>query len=135
MLIYNCNKDIEKNGVYKMITNKTITDYAINECDLTLTNNLNESLYLMTNGKMINGCDEYGERSEDHRCMLDLILNGKNYYTLKDPVKAWIKLHRETGLIRICPETKTALISTGQTLTTRQKDVLNNFNYQVEEYI
>lgn len=118
-----------------MITNETIKDYAVNDCDLTLTNNLNESLYLLTNGEMISGCDQYGERSEDHRCMLDLILNGKNYYTLKDPVKAWIKLHDETGLVRICPETRTALIATNQALTTSQKDVLNKFNYQIEKYI
>lgn len=118
-----------------MITNETIIDYAVNDCDLTLTNNLNESLYLMDNGQMISGCDQYGERSEDHRFILDLILNGKNYYTLKNPVKAWIKLHHETNLVRICPETKTALIATNQALTTRQKDILNNFNYQVEKYI
>lgn len=118
-----------------MITNEEITDYAINDCDLTLTNNLNESLYLLTNGKMVSGCDEYGERSEDHRYMLDLVLNGQNYYTLKDTTKAWKKLHDETGLVRICPETKTALIATNQALTTRQKAILNKFNYQVEKYI
>lgn len=118
-----------------MITNEEIKKYSINDCDLTLTNNLNDSLYLLTNGQMISGCDQYGERSEDHRCMLDLVLNGKNYYTLKNPVKAWLKLHRETNLVRICPETKTALITTNQILTTRQKTILNKFNYQIEKYI
>ena len=118
-----------------MITNETIKNYVINDCDLTLTNNLNESLYLLTNGEMVNGCDEYGERGEDHRFMLDLILNGKNYYSLKNPMKAWKKLHDETGLVRICPETREALITTNQALTTRQKAILNKFNYQVEKYI
>lgn len=118
-----------------MITTEAIKNYAINDCDLTLTDNLDESLYLLANGEMVSGCDRYGERSEDHRCMLDLILNGQNYYTLKDTTKAWKKLHHETNLVRICPETKIALIATNQTLAASQKDVLNKFNYQVEKYI
>ena len=118
-----------------MITNEQIKNYAINDCDLTLTDNLNKSLYLMTNGEMISGCDEYGERSEDHRCMLDLVLDGKNYYALKSQMQAWKKLHKETGLVRICPETKEALIASDQVVTPEQQEVLKEFGYQVEKYI
>ena len=118
-----------------MITNEQIENYAINDCGLTLTNNLDKSLYLMVNGKMISGCDEYGVRSEDHRCMLDLVLNGQNYYALKDQAQAWKKLHRKTGLIRICPETQEALIASNQTITPEQQNILTKFNYQVEKYI
>lgn len=133
VLLYNCK--LIKEVATKMITNEQINNYAIDDCGLTLTDNLNESLYLMTDGKMISGCDEYGERSEDHRCMLSLVLNGKNYYVLKNQAQAWKKLHKETGLIRICPETKEALISSDQVVTPEQQELLKEAGYQVEKYI
>lgn len=118
-----------------MITNEQIKNYAIDDYELTLTDDLDDSLYLMTNGEMISGCDEYGERSEDHRCMLGLVLGGQNYYTLKDQAQAWEKLHKETGLIRVCPETKEALIASDQVVTPEQQELLKGFGYQVEKYI
>lgn len=117
-----------------MITNEKIESYATNKLDLTFTDSLDSSLYLLSNGKMISGADEYGERTEDHRCLLDLVLNDKNYYALKNQAQAWKDLHKQTGVARICPETKQALIAAGQKLTGRQKQILDNNQYNIETY-
>ena len=64
-----------------------------------------------------------GNLGDDHNELLD-------YFGGMD----WKELHQQLNIVRLVPETKFALIGQGQELNQRQRDQLNNSNYQVAEY-
>ncbi|GIN25528.1 hypothetical protein NSQ93_22495 [Bacillus sp. FSL W8-0445] len=111
--------------------NKQINDMIVNEVVENggrLTENVHHALYLLTDGRMIDGVFEEGcGRTEDHT-MIEVVL-GDRY--AKD---FWERVHFELGLVRLTPETKIALINKGQELTEIQKEIILKSGYNIEEY-
>lgn len=117
------------------VSDNNIKKYVTDECEMHFTDEPQNALYILRDGSMIDGTDEYGDRCEDHRMITDLISEGKDYYT-NDRVQNifWEQLHAKTGLIRLCPESNEALIGNGQPLTTSQQRLCDMMSYDVEPY-
>lgn len=89
--------------------------------EITLTNNFNESIYLDVTGNLLDGEFDYGSRGLDHNILKAITIE-------------WIDLHNG-GLVRLVPETKTALISQNQKLTPIQEKLIKTNHYEIETYI
>lgn len=91
--------------------------------DAATTEDINQAIFIMKDGTLIDGEFDYGIRGDDHNELLDYF-NGMN----------WEELHQQLDIVRLVPETKFALIGKGQELNQAQQDLLNNSDYQVAEY-
>lgn len=118
-----------------LVTDDQVKAYVLDN-DSQLTDNINEALYILRDGSMISGMYEYGIRGDDHRMIEGLISEGETMHQNDQAtVDFWKALHQKTGLVRVVPETKQALIAKGQKLTANQKEAIDELNYQVQEYI
>ena len=111
----------------KMMSKSEMINY-FDELYMNLTDDPKEAIYMFPNGLMIDGGFDCGSRGEDHRCIEEITVNDR-YGNL------WDEVHNELGLIRIVPESRTALISESQTLTAAQKNFIKEYHYNVEAYI
>lgn len=117
-----------------LVSDEMIEQFVKDE-ELSFTDNLTDAIYLLRNGELIDGTDEYGERTEDHKTVQTLISEGKDMYTSSNGFSIfWDALHKKTGMVRLVPESSTALISKSQTLTPEQEEVLSESDYTVEKY-
>lgn len=91
--------------------------------DATTTEDINQAIFIMKDGTLIDGEFDCGIRGDDHNELLDYF-NGMN----------WEELHQQLDIVRLVPETKFALIGKGQELNQVQQDLLNDSNYQIAEY-
>ena len=91
--------------------------------DVPTTKDINEAIFIMKDGTLIDGEFDCGIRGDDHNELLDYF-DGMT----------WEELHQRLNIVRLVPETKFALISKGQKLNQDQQDILNNSSYQVAEY-
>lgn len=121
-----------KNG---QVTDEQIKAY-VEDYGYEMTDNLDEALYILRDGSMISGGYDMGIRGEDHNMIVDLISEGveKNKNS-EGATNFWKALHQKTSLVRVVPETNSALIATGQQLTAPQRHVIDELGYKVEEYI
>lgn len=87
-----------------------------------LTTDINQAIYLFKDGSMVSGEFDCGSRGLDHNCLLS------------QGFKDYNELHRATGVVRLVPETQTALILANQHLSKRQQSALSNSDYIIEEY-
>lgn len=97
------------------------------------TDNINEAIYIFPDGTMIDGQFMDGMRTVDHRCIFSGV-NYPDYYSVSNTQALWKRLHREYRLVRLVPESKTALISGRQHLTNIQKHMILESGYIVERY-
>ena len=102
-----------------MINLKNLCNDYDNE--ITLTTNFSEAIFLDSNGQLLDGELDYGSRGLDRNI-------------LRTKTITWIDLHNG-GLVRLVPETKTALISQNQKLTPTQEKLIKTNNYEIEIYI
>lgn len=91
--------------------------------DVVTTEGINEAIFIMKDGTLINGEFDCGIRGDDHNELLGYF-DGMN----------WEELHQQLHIVRLVPETKYALIGKGQKLNQVQQDLLNDSNYKVAEY-
>lgn len=91
--------------------------------DAATTEDINQAIFIMKDGTLIDGEFDCGIRGDDHNELLDYF-NGMN----------WEELHQQLDIVRLVPETKFALIGKGQELNQVQQDLLNDSNYQIAEY-
>ena len=91
--------------------------------DAVITEDINEAIFIMKDGTLIDGEFDCGIRGDDHNELLD-------YFDSM----TWEELHQQLNIVRLVPETKFALINKGQELSQAQQDLLNNSDYQVAEY-
>ena len=91
--------------------------------DAATTEDINEAIFIMKDGTLIDGEFDCGIRGNDHNELL-------SYFD----GMTWEELHQQLNIVRLVPETKFALIGKGQELNQDQQDLLNNSNYQVAEY-
>jgi hypothetical protein len=102
--------------------------------EVQFTTNINEAMYLLPDGSMIDGEFDGGMRGQDHRMIFCGVDYG-DYYTSSNTNKShWERLHKEYKVVRLVPESNTALIKGRQQLTDVQKQILNETNYQIEKY-
>lgn len=99
------------------------------EYNSRLTTNINEAIYLLPDGRMLDGCFYYGCREHDHR-IIEAVYNNKDRYTKG----FWDSVHKDYRLVRLVPESKVALIRKNQRLTNEQKQILLNSTYEIEKY-
>ena len=100
------------------------------EEEVIFTNDMNNAIWLLHDGTLVDGGFDRGMRSEDHR-MVEAGIVGFNRY---DEFKFWDVVHYECLAIRLCPEDNTALIRTDQPLTAIQKALLSEYDFKVELY-
>ena len=98
------------------------------ESDLQLTQDIAHSIYLLPNGEGVDGEFDYGSRGLDHR-VIEQVTPIDRYHP-----DFWDYVHFNLGLVRIVPETETALIRANQTLTQAQAKAIDALNYTIETY-
>ena len=102
-----------------MINLKNLCNEHDNE--IKLTTNFSEAIFLDSKGQLLDGDFDYGSRGLDHNI-------------LRTKTITWLDLH-DGGLVRLVPETKTALISDNQTLSITQELLIKTNHYEIEAYI
>lgn len=83
-----------------------------------LTDNVWESIVILSDGTMLNGEFDCGIRSNDHMMFLSLF-DDSNVENILNA----------TGAVLMVPETQTYIIANGQTLTDVQKDLIDETGY------
>ncbi len=91
--------------------------------DVVTTKNINQAIFIMNDGALIDGEFDCGIRGNDHNELLSYF-DGLN----------WEELHNQLNIVRLVPETKIALIGKDQELNQLQQDLLTNSGYQVTKY-
>ena len=94
----------------------------------SFTTNSRDAIYILRNGKMIDGEIVDGFRGEDHR-IIECLFDDINRYT----PNFWSLVHDRTGVIDLVPETKMALKMEGQIPTGPQQKVIESCNYQLKD--
>lgn len=94
-----------------------------------LTEDINTAIYLLPDGRMLDGCFDYGCRTHDHR-IIEGAYKDKDRYT----PGFWDSVHKDYKLVRLVPESGYALVRSRQRLTPIQKEILENSHYELERY-
>lgn len=95
------------------------------------TDNLEEAIFILEDGTLIDGEFDMGMRGLDHNCIISLAPDHL------DHIKKWEYIHDTFKVVRLVPETNTALINEGQELTRWQVRILFSDeaeHYEIEEY-
>lgn len=98
------------------------------EAEVQLTESVDTALYILADGRMIDGEYDCGMRGQDHRvieCALDYNRYDEDF---------WSRLHKEYRVVRLVPETGFALLKGRQKLTPEQQAILSNTSYEIERY-
>lgn len=90
----------------------------------TFTNNIDEAIFVLNDGTLVNGEFCGGVRNLDHNSI-------KSRF---EPETSWKQLHDTYNFVRLVPETRIALISGEQVITENIKNILNLSNYEIEVY-
>jgi hypothetical protein len=106
----------------------------LQEDEIQFTDHIENAMYLLPDGTMIDGCFYDGLRSEDHRAIFCGVNYGDYYISSNTNETHWKRLHKEYKVVRLVPETKIALIKNRQRLTDIQKEILNNSFYKNKLY-
>lgn len=80
------------------------------------TDNLEEAIYILSDGTLISGMFYDGDRTEDHR-IIEILFDDIDRYT----PNFWHTAHQRTGMIQHVPETSYILKTVGQGVTTEQQ--------------
>lgn len=108
------------------LTNKEIIK-AFEDEGVETTDNLNEAIYILSDGTLISGMFFDGDRTEDHR-IIEVLFDDIDRYT----PNFWNIAHQRTGMIQHVPETSYILKTVGQEVTTEQQNYFNKVDF-VEE--
>jgi hypothetical protein len=103
------------------------------EGGLVVHNDLSQAMYLLPDGSMIDGEFDYGSRGQDHRAVF-VAVDYPDYYEVSNTMELWDRLHKEYRLVRLVPESMTALIKGRQRLTPEQMNILAHSGYEIEKY-
>ena len=94
----------------------------------TTTKNINEAIFIMSAGTLIDGEFDCGSRGLDHNTILGLAPDELSHGD------KWDWVHENMGVVRLVPETHQALIGLTQELTEPQKNWLNGTSYEIARY-
>ena len=112
-------------------TEINIREKCISE-GICLTENGQESIYILPDGAFVDGCFYNDVRTEDHR-ILGLISSFDRY----DGDLFWLELFNDKNIIMLIPEIKKILITKNQKATQEQtKKILELLSkgYSIEEF-
>lgn len=109
------------------LTNQQIIEAFKNE-GVETTDNLNEAIYILSDGTLISGMFYDGDRTEDHR-IIEVLFNDIDRYTNN----FWQQAHERTRMIQHVPETSYILIKQGQEVTEDQEQYFKMVD-EVEEF-
>ncbi|HHP7503175.1 TPA: hypothetical protein ACSGGW_001960 [Staphylococcus aureus] len=90
---------------------------------IEITENINEAIYIMSDGRLISGMYDCGIRGIDHKvieCLFDDIDRDENNF--------WDVVINRTRLVMYVPETKTILLKKNQVITDSQLTIINQLN-------
>lgn len=91
------------------------------------TNDINQSIYILTDGRMISGMFDCNIRGIDHRVIEsifeDFDRNSEDF---------WDVVIENTGLAMYVPETKVVLLKPTQILSEKQNEIVSRNNLDVE---
>lgn len=88
------------------------------------TDNLNESIYILSDGTMISGMFYDGDRTEDHR-VIELLFDDIDRYSNN----FWEIAHRRTGMIQHIPECNQLLINKVNVLSDQQMEIVEQMEF------
>lgn len=88
------------------------------------TDNIDEAIYILSDGTLISGMFFDGMRTEDHR-IIEILFDNINRYT----PNFWSIAHERTGMIQHVPETSYILKTVGQEVTTEQQAYFNQVEH------
>ena len=88
-----------------------------------LTTDIDKAIFLFNDCSMLDGEFDCGERGLDHNGLKSLF-----------PNLSWREIHMTYSLIRLVPETRSALVAKGQQITSDQKNLLKEAGYKIEAY-
>lgn len=107
--------------------------HLLEEAGYGLTNNPHEAIYILDDGRMIDGQFDCGTRGLDHQMIA--VAYDDNPYDGDIPFEEWwCRLHRQYRLLRVIPETGQVLIKGKQRITPAQREIITQLNYTVEVY-
>lgn len=92
----------------------------LEEEGIELTDNIQEAIYIMSDGRLISGMFDCGIRGIDHR-IIECLFEDMDRYT----DEFWDEALNRTNLVMYVPETKTVLIKQGQNVTDKQLAVID----------
>ncbi|MEJ7209954.1 hypothetical protein [Staphylococcus capitis] len=98
--------------------------------EMTTTNNINEAIFILPGGELINGDVEYGVRGTDHNVIgilyddLDRCSNDT----------FWSEIVKRTNILQYVPETQIVLQKEGQIITMEQSQIIEKYQLEVELY-
>ncbi|HFO1886517.1 TPA: hypothetical protein ACHHNH_002798 [Staphylococcus aureus] len=104
----------------------------LEEEGVKLTDNIDEAIYIMADGRFISGMFDSGVRGEDHR-IIECLFGDID----RDIEGFWDEALNRANLVMIVPETKTVLIKQGQNVTDKQLDVIDKLgktNYRIDYF-
>lgn len=108
----------------KLLTTQSTTEELLQAFEPEeFTTDITEAIFMIDNN-LIDGGFDCGIRGIDHNTLKSLF----------DPSTTWEALHDTYNIIRLVPESMTALISTNQTITGTQRDQLEQQGYTIEAY-
>lgn len=111
----------------KKFTNDEIIELFEDE-GVETTEDLNEAIYILDDGRMISGMFYDGMRTEDHR-IIEVLFDDIDRYT----EDFWQQAHERTGMIQHVPETSFILVKQGQEPTLEQEQYFDMVE-AVEEF-
>ena len=116
--------------------NTEILDKYVEEVAQRYTEDIETAEYLFPDGRLVSSWD-YGMRGDDHRAIRNYfdVMGRPELDILNDhPKDFWNLVHNGIGAVRLVPETQTALLLEGQTLTTIQREILQRSSLKTEVY-
>ena len=109
---------------YLTLNDSLKNDLIDDDEECTFTNNIDEAIFILNDGTLVDGEFYGGVRNLDH--------NGvKSRF---EPEVSWKQLHDTYNFVRLVPETRMALISGGQVVPENIKEMLKLSNYKIEVY-
>ena len=109
---------------YLTLNDNLKNDLIADEEENTFTNNIDEAIFILNDGTLVNGEFYDGVRNLDHNSI-------KSRF---EPETSWKQLHGTYNFARLVPETRIALISSSQVVSENIKNILNLSNYKIEVY-
>ena len=107
----------------KNLLNKQIIKIFEDE-GIETTDNINEAIYILTDGTLISGMFYDGDRTEDHR-IIEILFDDIDRYT----PNFWSIAHERTGMIQHVPECNQLLINKTNVLSDEQLEIVEQMEF------
>lgn len=110
------------------MNNETILK-ILAENDVQTADNINETIFILTDGQLISGMFSYGSRTVDHRVM-ELLFDDTDRYD----TGFWDKVVERTGVVQYVPESQMILLKPKQHVTDAQQKWIDEHNLEVDYF-